>query len=68
MSKRVIYADVETAGVAQAEIEKAGLAGEIEVQAHPWVPLGMIIDGERATPVELIRSCYAGWSVLKPPT
>lgn len=55
VSKRVICADVELAGVVQSEIDKAGLGEEFEVQSHPWAPPGfVIVEGEALEP-------DAGW-------
>jgi hypothetical protein len=64
MSKRVICADVELAGVVQSEIDKAGLGEELEVQCHPWAPPGFVIVEGAAHPWDLITASYAGLHLL----
>ena len=60
MSKRVIVADVELAGVVQSEIDKQGLGDELEAQRHPWAPAGVIIVEGDAYPWALVERSYAG--------
>jgi hypothetical protein len=64
--KRVIYTDAETAGVVQEEIDRQGLGDLLEVQSHPYVPVGTVIADNRAHPWRLIDDAYAGLRVLLP--
>ena len=64
MSKRVICADVELAGVVQSEVDKAGLGEELEVQRHSWAPAGMVVVEGDAHSWELITRSYAGLHLL----
>jgi hypothetical protein len=65
---RTVYADAETAGFAQSEIDKAGLGDKLRVECHPYMPLGalaVVVDGAaRLYSAELMDACYAGWNLL----
>lgn len=66
MIKRVIYTDAETAGVVQSEIDKQGLGELLEVQSHPYVPVGTVVVDNRVHPWRLVDDAYAGLHVLLP--
>ena len=62
---RVVYADAETAGALQSEVDKAGLRSEIEVRCDPFLHPGVVVTvGGEAYSFLLVRDCYAGPRVL----